>query len=414
MRDAIIVQNLGKCFSRYHAKKPVTIMEAALSGWRKMKPVERFWALRHVNFTVAQGEMLGVLGHNGAGKSTLLQLIGGVGCPSEGKVRTNGRIGALLDLGAGFHSDLTGRENLFISAIAAGLTRRDVGKIFDDIVEFAELEAFIDNPVRTYSTGMVMRLAFSVAIHTQPDVLLVDEFLSVGDLSFQGKCLDRIETLRNEGCAIVLISHSPDQIQRLCDRALWLKMGRVVAQGTPEVVVGQYVAEMRSNTRDRTPNSSSKMTKTGIELRVNENRFGSLEAEILDINLLPRSFIKSGDPLTVEIEYLCHQKIDRPIFNISITREDGQVCLDTNTDSQKTAIAEMKGQGKIRLHLERLDLQGGKYYVNAGIYAADWSYAYDYHWHVYPLSVDTVNHGYGLLSPPSRWEAIGTTVPSLK
>ena len=246
MRDAILVENLGKHFNRYHTEKPVTFMEAALSGFRRIKAVDEFWALRGVCFEVAAGEMMGVIGHNGAGKSTLLQLLGKVAHPTEGCIKMRGRVGALLDLGAGFHGDLTGRENVLVTAIVAGLPRREAIRRFDQIVEFAELARFIDNPVRTYSTGMMMRLAFSVAVHTDPQILLVDEFLSVGDLSFQTKCLNRIAEMKEQGCAIVLVSHDVKQVERLCDRALWLKRGRVVAYGEPTVVAGQYAMEMRS------------------------------------------------------------------------------------------------------------------------------------------------------------------------
>ncbi|MBE9127584.1 MULTISPECIES: ABC transporter ATP-binding protein [unclassified Coleofasciculus] len=414
MREAIIVQRLGKRFNRYHAEKPVTIMEAALSGLRRMKPVEHFWALRDVSFTVSPGQMLGVLGHNGAGKSTLLQLIGGVGRPDEGRVKVKGRIGALLDLGAGFHGDLTGRENVFVTTVVAGLTRREVARRFDAIVEFAELEQFIDNPVRTYSTGMQMRLAFSVAVHTNPDVLLVDEFLSVGDLAFQAKCLQRIAQLKADGCAIVLISHSSEQIQELCDQALWLRHGQVVAHGEPEVVAGQYVSEMRHQTQQRTPVRPPQLTNSGVELRVNENRFGSLEVEIADVRLLPVSEIKSGDSLCVEIEYLSPQPIDSPIFSVAISREDGQICFDTNTEVMSVSLPLIQGEGQVKLHLERLDLNGGKYFIDVGIYEPTWAYAYDYHWHVYPLEIQSPVNKNGILSPPLRWEISSAQIQALK
>lgn len=414
MRAAIVVKGLGKHFNRYHAEKPVTIMEAALSGLRRMKPVEHFWALREVTFSVFPGEMLGIIGQNGAGKSTLLQLVGGVGHPDEGKVKVRGRIGALLDLGAGFNGDLTGRENVFVSAIVAGLTRREVARRFDTIVEFAELEQFIDNPLRTYSTGMQMRLAFSVAVHTDPDVLLVDEFLSVGDLSFQAKCLERIARLKEDGCAIVLISHSAEQIEELCDRALWLRQGQVVAYGEPEVVVGQYVSEMRQQTQKRTPVRPPQLTNSGIELRVNENRFGSLEVEITDVRLRSGDSIESGEPLRVEIEYLSPQAIESPIFSVTISREDGQVCFDTNTAiTAARSLPTVEGKGAIALQLERVDLGGGNYFVDVGIYERDWAYAYDYHWHVYPLEIRSTVSGNSILNPPLRWDMGEVRMPSL-
>src|SRR5438874_8286664 len=189
MRGTVVVQGLGKQFRRYHRDRPVTLKEAVVRGLRQMKPVEQFWALRELSCSVAAGRTIGVIGGNGAGKSTLLRLIGGVGRPDEGALTVKGRIDALLDLGAGFHPDLTGRENVFISGVINGLTRREVSQQFDSIVAFAELEEFIDSPMRTYSTGMQMRLAFSVATHTHPKVLLIDEVLAVGDLAFQHKCL---------------------------------------------------------------------------------------------------------------------------------------------------------------------------------------------------------------------------------
>lgn len=402
--DAIIVQNLGKRFNRYHTDRPRTLMEVALSGWRRIKPAEHFWALREISFTVAAGEMLGILGRNGAGKSTLLQLIGGVGNPSEGRVKTTGRIGALLDLGAGFHSDLTGRENVFVCGVVAGLTQREVARRFDAIVTFAELEAFIDNPVRTYSTGMQMRLAFAIAIHTDPEVLLIDEFLSVGDVSFQAKCLDRIRQIKSQGCAIVYISHSPEQIKDLCDRALWLRQGQIVDYGEPEIVAGQYLAEMHSETRKRTPSRPPQQTEAGTELRVSENRFGSLEVEMTKVRLLPNTEIKSGDLLQVEIEYWAPQRIEAPIFSVSIHREDDIVCCDFNTESQGLSIPDIEGQGKIMLCLDQLDLTRGQYFIDVGIYEKDWTYAYDYHWHAYPLLVHSSPNGQGIFNPPTRWK----------
>ncbi|WP_013334398.1 ABC transporter ATP-binding protein [Gloeothece verrucosa] len=404
MSDIIIVDQVGKRYRRYHESKPRTIMEAALAGFRKLKAIEEFWALRHISFTVAPGEMVGIIGQNGAGKSTLLQLIGGVGRVDEGRIKIKGKIGALLDLGAGFSSDLTGRENVFVSGVVAGLTRGEVARRLDDIVAFAELEESIDNPVRTYSTGMMMRLAFATAIHTEPDILLIDEFLSVGDLAFQGKCLERIAHLKAQGCAIVLVSHSTDQVQELCDQVLWLRHGVAVAYGTPEVIIGQYVSEMRTETISRTPERPPQLTKSGLELRVNENRFGSLEVEITDVRLLPSAKIESGEPLFIEIDYLCSQALNNPIFGVTISREDHQVCFETSTASQQKLLTTIQGQGTIKLAIDRLDLIVGQYYIDVGIYESNWSYAYDYHWHVYYLTIEGMTSTQGFLNPPHVWK----------
>ncbi|MEG4146070.1 ATP-binding cassette domain-containing protein [Microcoleus sp. Pol12B5] len=407
MRQAIVVKGLGKRFNRYSADRPYTIMQAALAGFRQMKPQARFWALRDINFTVSPGEMLGILGKNGAGKSTLLQLVGGIGHAQEGTIEVNGRIGGLLDLGAGFHSDLTGRENVFVGAVVAGLTRREAARRFDDIVEFAELQQFIDSPMRTYSTGMQMRLAFSVAVHTDPEVLLVDEHLSVGDVAFQNKCLNRITEFKNQGCAIVLISHNAAQIHKLCDRALWLKSGEIVAYGEPEVVVGQYLSEMRPATEQRTPMRPPEVTSMGSQLRINDNRFGSLEVEITDVKVLPDDEINSGDSITVEIHYSVPKPISAAIFGVTISREDGQSCFETNTNQMGRLLPLAEGKGTIRLHVDRLDLGNGQYYVNPGVYEKSLAYAYDYHWHTYPLYVRSTVNQKTILCPPYRWEFDG-------
>ena len=244
MLPAIAVESLGKRFRCYAKHRPHTMMEAALAGFRGVRTTNYFWALRNVSFTVAPGEMLGIVGKNGAGKSTLLRLLGRVGRPEEGRITLTGRVGALLDLGAGFHPDLTGRENVLVNAVVAGLLEREARRQFDPIVQFAELSDFIDHPVRTYSTGMMMRLAFSVAVHTHPKILLVDEYLSVGDQDFQNKCLNRIAQMKAEGCAIVWISHNAGQIRDLCDRAIWLHQGSIRLAGDPALVVSQYLPDI--------------------------------------------------------------------------------------------------------------------------------------------------------------------------
>jgi len=243
MEPVVVAEGLGKCYRRQHPDRPRTFQEAFLRGLRRRGRGERFWALRDVSFRLARGRTLGIVGRNGAGKSTLLRLLGGVGRPDVGAFRVEGRIGALLDLGAGFHPDLTGRDNLFVGGVVSGLTRREVAARFDSIVEFAELEEFIDNPLRTYSAGMQLRLAFSVAVHVEPEVLLIDEVLAVGDLAYQKRCLERIGKFRAAGCTIMIVSHDTDMIGEFCDEALWLRGGRIAAHGPAGAVVERYVID---------------------------------------------------------------------------------------------------------------------------------------------------------------------------
>jgi lipopolysaccharide transport system ATP-binding protein len=406
----IAAEHLGKQFSIYHKHRPTTIVEVFKQRLRHMRPLETFWALRDVTLTVESGQMVGLIGANGAGKSTLLRLLGGVGRPDEGTVNTSGRIGALYDLGAGFHPDLTGRENVYVSGVISGLTRDQVTARLDEIVAFAEAESFIDHPLRTYSTGMQMRLAFSVVVHTNPDILLIDEVLAVGDIAFQRKCLDRIRWFKNQGCAVVLVSHDVGMVEKLCDQVIWLREGRVAAEGPADLVPGQYQAEMQAETRRRSPQEvPARITAAGTELRINENRFGSLEMEITGVRLLDAAglettTISSGEELAVQIDYQAPHSVATPIFTVTISREDGFICYDTNTASFGLSTGNIHGQGHIRLRLARLDLMGGEYYMDVGVFTPDWSYAYDYHWHVYPLIVASEGNEKGIIRPPHQWE----------
>jgi lipopolysaccharide transport system ATP-binding protein len=242
---AIEVRNVGKRFRKYHKDRPYTFQEAIVKGLQRLNPAEQFWALRHINFSVPAGTTFGIIGKNGAGKSTLLTLIGGVSRPDEGTLQVNGRVGGLLELGAGFHPDLTGRENVYVNGIIFSLTRRQVDQRFDSIVSFAELESVIDDPLRTYSSGMRMRLGFSIAAHTNPEILLIDEVLAVGDISFQQKCFERIREFKRGGCTVLLVTHDNNQVRKFCDEVIWLQGGELVAQGEAETVVGQYESSMR-------------------------------------------------------------------------------------------------------------------------------------------------------------------------
>jgi lipopolysaccharide transport system ATP-binding protein len=240
---AVSVQNIGK---RYwlRGSAPATFQQTLMEIVRGVRSTP-FWALRDVSFEIASGESVGIIGANGAGKSTLLRLICGLGRPTTGQVRIEGRIAALLELGAGFHPHLTGRENLYVSGIISGLSRRQIKALFDMIVDFAELRDFIDQPLRTYSSGMQLRLGFAVAIHVDPVVLIIDEALSVGDAHFQQKCLDRIETFQRVGKTLLIVSHDMRTIRNFCTRALWLQHGRLVGDGPIDEIVREYEAAIQ-------------------------------------------------------------------------------------------------------------------------------------------------------------------------
>lgn len=245
---AITVKGLGKRLRRFPGDDRVaTLQEALVRRFRRPQKQRDFWALRDVSFSVAPGRGVGLIGRNGAGKSTLLRLIGGVGRPDAGVLHVEGRIGGLLELGAGFHPDLSGRENVFINGVIGGLTRRQVAQRLDSIVAFAELEHVLDTPLRAYSAGMQMRLAFAVAAHTEPDILMIDEVLAVGDGAFQRKCLERIARFKAQGCTILLVSHEAALVREFCDEALLLRAGQLVVHGSAAVVVDQYVREMSPN-----------------------------------------------------------------------------------------------------------------------------------------------------------------------
>src|SRR6266498_2378501 len=243
MMTAIELTNVSKIYRRYSGRQFATLKSALLqlSILRDLKPAQTFPALTDVSFTVAKGSTYGVIGRNGSGKSTALKLVAGITKPTSGTVHVDGRISALIELGAGFHPEISGRENVFINGIMLGLTKREITRRFDEIVEFAELKDFIDAPVKTYSSGMYMRLGFAVAIHVDPDVLLVDEVLAVGDEAFTHKCLDKFAEFRRRGRTVLLVTHSLDLVTRFCDEALWLDGGVAKAQGDPKRVVDAYL-----------------------------------------------------------------------------------------------------------------------------------------------------------------------------
>lgn len=410
MAVAVCVRSLGKSFDRHVGGPAATFRGFVEGGWRRGKKAKKFWALRDVNFEVATGEMLGVVGHNGSGKTTLLRLLGGVMVPNEGSVETVGRVNGLLDLNAGMHQDLTGRENVLISGVLAGLGRNDVRMRFDDIVDFAELQEFIDSPVRTYSAGMKLRLGFSVAMHVRPDILLIDEVLAVGDLAFQMRCLERIRQFRKKGCSIILISHDMSQIAGTCDRAIWLDHGSVRAVGDPADIVASYRSALLTASARKLPQDiEDGTTYQGRILQAGKNRFGSLEGRLNDVVMLGLdgeqvSQIASGAALTIQAGVRASHKLPSSHFSVTITNAAGEVCFDVNTENDQTIVPGLTGTTLVELSLERLDLSTGNYSLSVGLWRSGWEYAYDYHVNAYDLEVVGTTPLQGILSPPRRWK----------
>jgi lipopolysaccharide transport system ATP-binding protein len=365
---------------------------------------ERMWALEQVSLTVAPGEAVALIGQNGAGKSTLLRLAAGLGRPTRGSVHVDDDVAAVLSLGDSFDLSLSGLENAYTAAVVAGLRRSEARAILPAAIEFAELERFADAPVRTYSEGMKLRLAFGVVAQLRPRVLIVDEVIAVGDLRFQARCLERIRELREQGTAVLLASHSLDTVVDQCDRALWLQAGRVRLDAPASEAAGAYADAMRSETMARTP-AAAASGPAGLELR--RNRWGSLELTIERVDM--PECAESGDRLAIEIEIASRAgyEVTDPIATITIARAcDGLVCCDLSSEAAGVRLGRVGVEGlRVSLGIDRLDLAPGDYLVDAGVYSPGWEHAYDFHWQAYPLRVSGRSVGVGLFSPAHRWDA---------
>ena len=358
----IAVSGLGKRYRLQHQGQ-TTLKTAALRFFsRDSKHDEEFWALRAVSFEVRPGETLGIIGRNGSGKSTLLGLIAGTITPTEGTVRTAGRISSLLELGAGFHPDLTGRENIFLNGSILGLRRRDIAQRLDAIVAFSELERFIDHPVKHYSSGMFVRLAFSVAMEVDPDILILDEVLSVGDERFREKCRVRIGEFRRRGKTFLIVSHDMDTIQTICDRVLVLDRGLTVLTDAPARAVSEYHAI----------NSLGEDAGEGPEMR----EWGSREAVILGVALRDTrgdhvTTLRASEGFTAEVRWRATRSIADPVFGFALCDGEGRLLYGTNTAIDGCTIAAIEGAGAIELNIESIPLQRGRYYLTFAIHSRD-------------------------------------------
>ena len=334
-------------------------------------------ALDHVSFDVPRGMTMGIIGSNGSGKSTTLKLIAGTSKPTSGEVQVNGRVSALLELGAGFHPDFTGRENVFLDGAIMGLPKKVIEERFDEIVDFADMREFIDAPAKTYSSGMYLRLAFSVAVSVDPDIILIDEVFAVGDESFQRKCLERIDQFKSEGKTIVFVSHSLDAVRSLCDEAIWLDKGKLLAQGSTDKVTDYYLAAVNDLEEKRLSE------ETGYERE--DGRWGTHRGMITAVEFFgaggqKRHTYETGEPMKVRIAYTAKERLKEPVFGMGIHRGDGVLCMGSNTsDTDYTPDWLEPGEGEVWLELRELNLLPGDYQFSASFHNLDQSETYDHH-----------------------------------
>jgi lipopolysaccharide transport system ATP-binding protein len=390
--DIVVAESVSKRF-RIHLNRPLTLKEAVIRRFREghSNGAGVFWALRDVSVSVEQGRTLGIIGHNGAGKSTLLRLLCGLGRPTLGTIRRTGRVGSLLELGIGFHPERTGRDNLMTGGMLSGLTKQEVKACEDEIIAFAEIEEFIDQPVRIYSSGMYLRLAFATASHFKPEFMVVDDVLAVGDSRFQKKCLDRLKAMHDAGTSFIIVSHGMEDVRRLCDDVIVLEKGRLVMQGDPESAIKCYDDLMRQRTEKRAAqvhpggNAPCLAVETGARLGTQEASIDS--ARLCDAEGKTIETVRSGESLTVELEYSITKPIPDMAIVLEICSETNVKCFETSIPSAHRKLGTISEKGKIRCHIPELPLFNGLYHVNFGLHATDGSLVYDYHWQRHMLRV---------------------------
>jgi ABC-type polysaccharide/polyol phosphate transport system ATPase subunit len=436
---AIHADNVTKIYRRFaHKRQFATLKSAILSGSlvRDLKPDETFRALDGVSFDVEAGRTYGIIGRNGSGKSTLLKCVAGIAKPTTGKITVNGRISALIELGAGFHPEISGRENVFINGIMLGLSKAEIERRFDEIVEFAELAPFIDAPVKTYSSGMYMRLGFAVAVHVDPDVLLVDEVLAVGDEGFAHKCLDKFAEFRRRGKTILLVTHSLGLVERFCDEALWLDKGKVKAVGDPKRVIDAYVTEVeeseeaflaaedaRARVRvdlgagssvpsDGSGEPADGVTAGNVEapadmFKAEAGRWGSGDIEITRVDLVgPDGTVghvfHSGESMTIRLHLAARTPVKDFVFGIGLFNADGVCIYGTNTNIEEMAAQEISGEGQVDFVIEELALTEGTFKLDLAVHKLD-GFPYDYHRQLYTFRVKSPIKDVGFFRPRHSW-----------
>lgn len=396
MTPALILDGIGKRFLVSHLARG-GLKDRTVRWLRREKTTsEEFWALRDVSLSLARGEMVGILGANGSGKSTLLQVAAGIHVPDTGSVVATGRVRALLELGAGFSPDLSGRENVFLNGALLGFSRAEIARRFDAIVGFAELEPFIDMPLRTYSSGMQIRLGFSVAAHFDPEILLLDEGWAVGDARFQQRCLQRVIDIRRGGAAVLFVSHDLFTVEQLCDRAALLERGHLVAEGQPADVISTYRARLAGTAGHAGAGGPATRWGTGA-VRIDR-------AELLGPNGETRTFV-TGEPWTLRVSFHADSAVDSPVFGLAIRHATGTLVSGPNTRMSGYPITRVHGPGVIEYRVDRLPLLPGHYVVAVSVYDRDLVTAYDHWEHCADMAVleRGTRERFGLVSFAGEW-----------
>ena len=390
--NAIEIQNLGKRFRLKH-ERDRSVKSTLLSFFKRSSLEEDFWALRNLSFEVAQGETLGIIGANGAGKSTLLGLLAQTLRPTEGNVRVNGRVSSLLELGAGFHPELTGKENVFLNGSILGLSRRQIQERYETIVQFSELAPFMDVPVKHYSSGMYVRLGFAVAVEVDPDILLIDEVLAVGDETFRKKCLQKILDFKEAQKTLLVVSHDLDVVKQISDRILLIDQGKLIELGKPQIVIDDY---LRLGIRKfREP--------------LMKKDWGTFQAEIKKVVFInshktPQERFQNGEPLEMEIHYMAKERIEKPVFGFSVADYDGKTCFGTNTQIRGIQIPWIEGEGIIRAQIKPLPLIRGKYFFSFSIHNEDHTINYHRQENAYIIWVESQRPEIGFVEMQTEWE----------
>ncbi len=392
--NLIIVENVSKKF-RMRQAGGRTLKSASLDFFRKrgVDNTDYFWALKDINFTVPAGETLGIIGCNGAGKSTLLSLLAGTKQPSTGKITMKGTVSSLLELGAGFHPELTGRENIFLSGAIMGLSRKKMVERMDAIVDFAGLNDFIDQPVKHYSSGMYVRLGFAVSVEVDPSILLIDEVLAVGDTAFQRKCIAKMEEFRARGKTMLIISHDLSTIQSISDRILLLDEGHVIGIGDPEEQVGDY----ESITRKRSAKSI-------------EREWGTGEVKLTNVELRDESGavtdkFKYGKDLIAKISYDASIHVKDPVFGFSMSDLNGRLIYGNNTQIENHRIAAISGKGDVELRIKNLPMSKGTYILSFSVHS--WDHKVNYHRldNRFPIAIESDKRFEGCCFIPTEWSS---------